>query len=172
MTDIFHGARTEKQLVRATNLSTNKLEERDVEFMTTGSTRHIFLADHFSEFGRQYNPFAIELLKSWLAFFQPNCKFDPLEKVQTISSAVISRFVQNIKHFEIQKDRLVPKLERPDEPVKLTAWQLDTTRGITFAFDGGSMYEPKVCILIVTVTEYFLILIIPLSSILFSVFMR
>jgi len=101
---------------------------------------------HESHFGNQHNPWAIRLLLNWLTQglnVMPKVKFHPIKSVKKVVDELTKHYVSNIKEleFDLERNFIVPIINKPGEIVKLAKWELDIRQGFIFHIQNN--FQPK-----------------------------
>ncbi|KAL1507416.1 hypothetical protein AB1Y20_008257 [Prymnesium parvum] len=109
VTHVYGRGRLHSTRVAAVNPSTEQLEERDVQWFKTDSSRHVLLANEDCELGEQTNPWVFALLKFWLkAVFVPVNR-----KISVLQSVLQSCNLRLSSYFKAHPDLTITNTEDP-----------------------------------------------------------
>jgi len=97
VTNIYQTGEIITESIMAEDPVTKELVEKQVHWLNTAYSRHIYLANGNSEVGRDHNPWMFALLKQWLSsmFVPVRRNYSAMQMVLKNSNIVLPHYVEN-----------------------------------------------------------------------------
>jgi hypothetical protein len=157
VTDIYPGGKSRTVVVASANVG-QKITEKEVRFHISSIGRHIYIVDKGSAYGKVYNNWAIDLLKSWLGN-DTNVprSFDPLKEIESKISgkqSLIEPYISNAKPIRLSDQNTFFKMDESGQGEELPRLRNWTIEGFTIIFEregaSGTEFSPPVfCLFVV-----------------------